>query len=174
MAPDSDPQPNSRRYFKIIDRSVDVALAAAPVPLHILDVGCRDGELLRELIERVPYANQYLGIDSSEANIQAARRAGDDRLDFIQATPEEMPFPAAHFDLVIASMSLQSWPRPAAALGEIARVLTDAGRFVLVDEGKPAEIEALLAGANFTIERRETVYRTGLLVPQVRAFIARA
>jgi ubiquinone/menaquinone biosynthesis C-methylase UbiE len=171
MAPDSDPQLNSRRYFKIVDRSVDVALSAAPVPLHVLDVGCGDGELLRELIERVPYANQYIGIDPSEANIEAARRAADERLDFVQASPDEMPFPAGHFDLVIASMSFSSWPRQLDTLREIARVLTESGRFVVVDDAKPAEVEALLIAAGFEIERRETIYRSGFVVPQVRAYI---
>jgi len=174
MAPDTDPQLHSRRYFKIIDRSVDVALAVAPVPLHVLDVGCGNGELLRELIERVPYANQYVGIDPSQGNIEAARHAADERLDFVQASADDMPFPAGHFDLVIASMLFSKSPSPGNALSEIARVLTDAGRFVLIDDAKPADIAALLAAAGFEIERRETVYRSRFVVPQVRAYVTGA
>lgn len=173
MARDPKP-PKIDKEFRIADRTVDVALAASPVPLRVLDVGCGSGVVLRELIDRVPYAEQYVGVDPSVELIAQARRAGDDRLDFVHAAPHEMPFPAGRFDLIVSSMVLHTWTRTDEALREIARVLSTAGRFVLVDEGKPAEITAQLERAGFAVERQEVVGRANLVVPRVRAYVAGA
>ena len=44
-----------------------------------------------------------------------------------------LPFRAGSFDAVVSSSSLHYWPRPDAALAEIARVLRPGGRLVVTD-----------------------------------------
>jgi ubiquinone/menaquinone biosynthesis C-methylase UbiE len=172
-----------RWHAKIVERSADVALASMPVPLRVLDVGCGTGALLRELIVRVPYCEAYVGLDPAPSMIAVARRGSDARITFVQAAAESLPFPDASFDLVVSSTSFDHWADQRAGVEELARVVADNGRVVLVDlaagwlasQGRarsPRKIGRLFADAGLRVERRETVYRLGFVLPYVRAFIA--
>jgi ubiquinone/menaquinone biosynthesis C-methylase UbiE len=52
MARESDELP--KWHEAVVERSADVAVAAMAVPLRVLDVGCGNGDLLREIVVRVP------------------------------------------------------------------------------------------------------------------------
>ena len=75
----------------------------APGPLAVLDAGCGNGRLARFLLERGEDAVDYVGVDSSAALIDAARKATPspgarfEVLDLIES-PEAIP--AGPFDLV--------------------------------------------------------------------------
>lgn len=172
-----------RWHAKIVERSADVALAAMPVPLRVLDVGCGTGALLREMIVRVPYSEAYVGLDPAPNMIAVARRGSDPRITFVCGAAEALPFPDASFDLVVTSTSFDHWADQRAGVEELARVVADNGRVVLVDlaagwlagQGRtrsPRKIARLLTEAGLQVDRRETVYRLGLVLPYVRAFIA--
>jgi ubiquinone/menaquinone biosynthesis C-methylase UbiE len=175
--------PVARWHATIVERTADAALAARPVPLRILDVGCGTGALLREMIARVPYAEAYVGVDPSASMISAGRSSADARVTFVRATAESLPFPDASFDLVVTCTSFDHWSDQRAGLAELARVVTDNGRVVLVDLAAawlpqrrrartPRKVHNLISAAGLRLERRETTYRIGCVLPLVRAFIA--
>jgi ubiquinone/menaquinone biosynthesis C-methylase UbiE len=162
----------ARRRAKVIAKVADVAMAAMPVPLRVLDIGCRDGRLVRELVERLPNVLEISGIDPVQAMVDAAREFTGGLPRFRQALPERLPFPDAHFDLVVTAMSFRHWADQERGLSEVARVLTPDGVFVLVDAKTGRDAVELLDHAQLRFERRETVYRRLGLVPAIRAFIA--
>src|SRR4051794_21599088 len=143
------------------------------VPLRVLDVGCGAGELLREMVVRVPYGEAFVGVDASPQVLAAARRAADPRMEFVLAPPESLPFDDASFDLVVAAAGLAGWRDAAAGVAELARVVTDTGRVVVTDRARSTRtVRALLERAGLAYERDETLVRSGFTVPYVRAFIA--
>lgn len=170
---------------RVAARTADVALAAVPVPLRVLDVGCGTGMLLRELTERLPNVLEMTGVDPSDDMLRVARYESPDRIRFLRSGAEQLPFANGHFDLVVSTLSFHHWHAQPAGLFEVARVLAPEGSFVLVDMSarwirrrgplaevrNPGEIVGSLRHAGLQVERTETVKRrVGL--PFVRAFIA--
>jgi ubiquinone/menaquinone biosynthesis C-methylase UbiE len=173
----------ARWHATIADRSADVALAAMPVPLRILDVGCGTGALLREMVIRVPYGEAYVGVDPAPTMLAVARRRADPRIAFVRAAAEALPFADASFDLIVTTASFDHWRDQRAGVAELARVVSDNGRVAVVDLAaswlpqrgrarRPRAIRALLTDVGLHVERRETLYRLGYALPLVRAFIA--
>ena len=174
------------RHPLVIERAADVALAAMAIPLRVLDVGCGDGHLLAELILRVPHAELYVGVDPVPDVISAEQRSAEPRLSVVRAAAEALPFPDASFDLVMATMSFAFWIDQRAGAAELARVVSDNGRVVVVESGKllsggpsgrnPArsvrDITHTLEAAGLRVERVETLHRSMLGGPSARAFIA--
>jgi ubiquinone/menaquinone biosynthesis C-methylase UbiE len=158
---------------RIFERVADTALAAMPVPLRMLDVGCGTGALLRELVVRVPYGESYVGVDPLPDAVSKARRMSDPRIAFVRAAAGALPFPAASFDLVVTTASLPHWSDPAAGVAELGRVLRANGRIVLVEVARTQRrIQTLVEAAGLRVERTETLHRSAFTVPLVRAFIA--
>jgi ubiquinone/menaquinone biosynthesis C-methylase UbiE len=123
-----------RLHQRIADRTVELALAVAPAPQRILDVGCGTGYLLRELAAQYPRAVELVGVDPAAGMIAAARAAaGDDRLRWVQGTAEELAFPDGFFGLVVSTTSFDHWADQQAGLEECARVLAPGGWLVLTD-----------------------------------------
>jgi ubiquinone/menaquinone biosynthesis C-methylase UbiE len=173
----------ARWHATVVERSADVALAAMPVPLRVLDVGCGTGALLREMVVRLPYGESYVGVDPAPRMLEVARLNSDPRIEFVRGVAEALPFPDASFDLVVTSTSFDHWADQRAGIAELARVVSDNGRVVLVDlaaawlpsRGRarsPRKVNALLRAAGLTVQRRETVFRFAFTVPFVRAFIS--
>ena len=123
-----------RLHQQIADRTAELALAVAPGPRRILDVGCGTGYLLRELAGRCPQAVELVGVDPAGGMIAAARAAGgDDRLRYVEGTAEGLPFAEGSFDLVVSTTSFDHWADQQAGLAECARVLVPGGWLVLTD-----------------------------------------
>ena len=176
---------HGRWSAKVAARSADVALAAVPVPLRVLDVGCGTGLLLRELTERVPNVLDMAGADPSEGMLRVAAQQSPEQIRFVRTGAESLPFADGSFDLVVSSLSFHHWASQPAGLAEVARVLAADGSFVLVDLSarwvrrkgplaevrNPGEIAEALGQAGLRVERRETVKRR-LGLPFIRAFIA--
>ena len=51
-------------------------------------------------------------------------------------TAEHLPYPDRRFDTVVSTWTLCTIPDPARALGEVARVLTQPGRFLFLEHGR--------------------------------------
>ena len=110
-------------HHQIADRTADLALACGPAPRRILDVGCGTGYLLGRLAARASQAEVLAGIDAAPAMIEAARGAAADvRLRFVVGVAEQLPWPAASFDLVVSTTSFDHWADQRAGLAECARV----------------------------------------------------
>lgn len=112
----------------------------------VLEVGCGTAKLLNRLARTMP-SMTGVGVDlSSEMLVQARRKTPcGDRLQFIQADVTALPFEAASFDIAVCSISFLHYPEPELALGEIARVLKQNGKFYLADFTPPkwANAEAI-------------------------------
>lgn len=116
--------------------SYDVlAMAAARAGgANILDVGCGDGNLIAELLERIPAPVRITGIDTSSAEIEIARRRYDrePRVTLTVGDARALPYPDAAFDCVVAHQFLNLFPEIDSVLDEIARVLTPGGDLIFV------------------------------------------
>ncbi len=95
------------------------ALARVPAGAAVLDIGARDGGLLRVLPDRV----RYQGIE-----IDPAYAAPDVRIHDIS---QGIPFAADCYDFVFCLEVLEHLPNPFGTLSEIHRVLRTGGVLVL-------------------------------------------
>jgi ubiquinone/menaquinone biosynthesis C-methylase UbiE len=76
------------------------------------------------------------GIELSPAMLAIARQRAADLgrdADLREGDAEHLPFADASFDTVICSLSLCTIPHPAAAIGEMKRVMVPGGRLLLLD-----------------------------------------
>jgi ubiquinone/menaquinone biosynthesis C-methylase UbiE len=98
---------------------------------RMLDVGCGNGSLARELARRGAHVT---GVDASAPVIvRARRREAQEPLGIVYhvADAERMePIRNGCFDLAVSCMALQDIPEAAAAIREVARALKPRGRFV--------------------------------------------
>jgi SAM-dependent methyltransferase len=93
-------------------------------PGRILDVGCGEGRLTRDLKRR---GHDVVGVDVAPQLVELAQ-ARDPRGDYRIAAAERLPFSDATFDVVVAFNVLMNVDEPARAVAESARVLADGGR----------------------------------------------
>ncbi len=101
------------------------------VPLsgqRIIELGCGNARLARNLLQRFAACHvTALEVDAAQHAKNLERpQAG---LDFLAAGAQDIPFPAARFDLALMLKSLHHVPLPllAQALSEVARVLKPGG-----------------------------------------------
>lgn len=122
-----------RRYRRLEQpRAAAAALLDLTPSDRLLDVGCGTGITVRSLAARVERA---AGIDISPSMIEYAREQTQDarNVEFTVAESSELPFADASFTVVLCTFSFHHYPRPAASVQEMARVLVDGGRIVLAD-----------------------------------------
>ena len=113
----------------------DQAVLAAIGPCHgldVLDAGCGEGYLTREIASRG--AHQVTGADKSPALIAAARAAsaGQSAACFREADLAALPFSDDSFDLAVVNHVLNDLPDVVGPVGELARVLRPGGRLVVL------------------------------------------
>lgn len=105
---------------------------------RVLDIGTGSGRLAIELARAKGANFEITGIDISEDMLRRAgenaRRAGvADKLEFIQANADALPFPDKYFDLVVSYASLHHWLRPERVFREARRVARDGGTVIIRD-----------------------------------------
>ncbi|TVZ01579.1 class I SAM-dependent methyltransferase [Trebonia kvetii] len=83
-----------------------------------------------------PAETPVTGIELSPGMVAIARRRAADigrDFDLLEGDAEHLPFGDASFDTVVCALSLCTIPDPAAAIGEMRRVLVPGGRLLLLD-----------------------------------------
>jgi SAM-dependent methyltransferase len=101
---------------------------------RVLDVGCGLGGKTAWYAEAG--ARRVHGVDLAWEHVRqaarfAAARGVAGRVDLVRADAMRLPFPDAAFDVVTANDSMEHFADPAAALGELSRVLRPGGRLCL-------------------------------------------
>ncbi len=118
----------------------------------VLDVAAGQGTSATHLAQR--FGCTVLGIEYSHVAVeratQAAQAAGIAHLvAFEQGDAEQLPVPAASFDVVVCECAFCTFPNKAMAASEFQRVLLPGGRLGLSDltrkEEIPVELQGLLA-----------------------------
>lgn len=95
----------------------------------VLEVGCGNGLVWRENLERIPPGWRLTLTDLSAGMVDAAQAALGERGEYAVADVQELPFGDESFDAVIANHMLFHVEDRPRALGEIARVLRPGGKF---------------------------------------------
>jgi ubiquinone/menaquinone biosynthesis C-methylase UbiE len=136
-------------HFNLLKRlqSLDIMAAIDAQPEDwILDFGCGAGYITVELAKS---AKRTIGIDVnpyvSRIKIPTSLQ---DRLEFLRAEGNNLPFPSASFDKILASEVLPMISDPGRFLAEIKRVIKPGGHLVVVNgTGLPAIREAYRSGS---------------------------
>lgn len=104
--------------------------------LRLLDVGCGPGSITRGLAERLA-PGRVVGLDLSAETLATARQEAAARglanLEYREGSAYQIPFADASFDVAYAHQVLQHLREPAAALGEMLRVLEPGGLLAVRD-----------------------------------------
>lgn len=145
--------------FKDVDRAADFAMFASCLQLiesipffaeckresyrllgaapgrRILDLGCGLGDDAAALAELVAAGGAVVGVDGSQAMIEAARQrhGGVEGLSFEVANAAALPFDDASFDACRIDRVLQHIADPAPVVRELVRVLRPDGVLVAYD-----------------------------------------
>jgi ubiquinone/menaquinone biosynthesis C-methylase UbiE len=115
-----------------------------------LDVGCGTGFPLIELAHVHGPSSHFTGIDIWIDALARARVKlelhGLTNVDIVETDVTSMPFPDAHFDLVVSNIGINNFPDARAALRECRRVAKTGARLVLTTnaQGHFAALYALL------------------------------
>lgn len=132
------------------------AIGELPSGSAVLDIPTGGGVALRGI--RPGQGIRYVAADISPDMLERARRAArehgvEEQVEFETADVERLPFGVGEFDRVISFAGLHCFPRPRAAVLEIARVLRGGGDFTgsvfLTDTGiryKPGIVAGRVAG----------------------------
>jgi len=151
---------------------------------QVLDVGCGRGLLLCGAAKRVT-TGHVTGIDiwsnvDMGGNSMAATQYNveieclTDRCTLVSAGAQEMPFPDAHFDVIVSNLCLHNIydaPTRRRALDEIVRVLKPGGQAVLSDYKLTSEYAKHLRAAGFEVtKKRGSIWAT---FPPLAVVIAR-
>ena len=99
----------------------------------LLDVGCGTGYAVHTA-SMILSNGKACGIDISPQMITIAEsKSESDRVEFICAGAEDIPYPENTFDYVMCSNSFHHYPDPVRALDEMRRVLVPNGRLVIFE-----------------------------------------
>jgi ubiquinone/menaquinone biosynthesis C-methylase UbiE len=119
------------------------------------------------------------GIELSPAMLAIARQraaALGREVDLREGDAEHLSFGDASFDTVVCALSLCTIPRPAAAIGEMKRVLVPGGRLLLLDhigstwppiyaaQWLLEQVTSRAAGEHFTRRQLPLIQATGLQI----------
>lgn len=148
----------------------------------VLEIAAGTGRNLRYY----PTACQITAVDFSPAMLGVARSRADRlglTIPFLVMDAEALAFPEQSFDTVLSSLSLCTFPEPAAALQEMARVCRRGGRILLLEHGRSdvewlgrwqdhrADRHAKALGCRWNREPLDLVRRAGLrLIASQRHF----
>jgi malonyl-CoA O-methyltransferase len=130
----------AKKLFALLKDRQDLA--------KILDVGCGTGALAEMLADKYP-RSEIFGVDIAEGMVEvASEKIKGEKVRFLHADAEHLPFNSQEFDLVVSSLSLQ-WMNAQSVFEQVSRVLKQGGSFYFSTFG-PATLEEL-RGKNLSV-----------------------
>src|SRR5881394_2566771 len=121
----------------------------------VLDVGCGPGYVAGAAAKRGATSR---GLDFSKEMVAIAQKKFP-RIEFREGDAQNLPFPDASFDRVVANFALLHLAKPERAMAEACRVLTPGGRFGFTTWAKISENpfvklvdDAIQAHANLEVD----------------------
>ncbi len=110
---------------------------------NLLELGAGTGALWRENLGRLPAGVRLTLTDLSAGMVgkEWESLGADRRFWFARVDAQAIPFPTAHFDLVIANHFLYHVPDRARAIAEIRRVLKPGGKLYAATNGERHVVE---------------------------------
>lgn len=166
------------RYFvwKILRRGIKGG--------RVLDIGTGSGRLAIALAKTRGSHFEIIGLDISPNMLQKAgenaRQAGvADKIKFVLANADSLPFPDGYFDLVISYASLHHWLRPALVFKEVWRVVKRGGAVIIRDNrrvyGNPFWEAFIWVISRFMNRRHRENWpkaiRASYTIPEVKAIL---
>jgi trans-aconitate methyltransferase len=142
---DPDRYARNARFVSDLGKPV-IHLLAPRRGERILDLGCGDGVLAAELVSR---GCEVVGVDSSEMQVAAARKAG---VDARVIAGEALQF-RDEFDAVFSNAALHWMLRPDEVIAGVWRALRRGGRFV-AEMGGHGCVETIKAALLDALKRR--------------------
>lgn len=105
---------------------------------RVLDAGCGDGFFTQLLYRRMNNGGQLIAFDRSAEYLHLAQQQvqpdeRDPAVQFQLGDVQQLPFPAASFDLIWCAHSMQSFHDPKEALREFRRVLRPGGTIAILE-----------------------------------------
>lgn len=107
----------------------------------LLDVGCGPGSVLQLLADT---ELALWGIDLSEQMIAEARKRLGGRAQLAVGDAQQLPFAKGSMNMIVCNASFHHYPRPAAVLAEMARVLTPGGVLIMGETNPPLLLRLVL------------------------------
>ena len=104
---------------------------------HVLDVATGTGLVAEALLAR---GFRVTGLDQSPEMLSRARARFGGRVELVEGSAEELPFPDASFDHLTFTYLLRYVDDPGATLAELARVVRPGGTLAMVEFGLPRGI----------------------------------
>ncbi len=123
-------------------RRFAVARLALPEQARVLDLATGTGDLALEVARRTHCSVRVVGVDFSEQMLRLAGgkllRAGyGERVRWVCACGEKMPFPDGTFHAVLIAFGIRNFPDRTVGLRELRRVLTEGGMLVILELTMP-------------------------------------
>jgi len=122
-----------------------VAFSGLAPGQDVLDVACGPGTAAFAAARAVGKSGRVTGADLSPGMLQEAgarARRQDLTISFLESNVESLPFPDGSFDAVISQLGLMLFPRPDAALREMARVAKPGGTVACLVQGRKEKMLA--------------------------------
>jgi demethylmenaquinone methyltransferase/2-methoxy-6-polyprenyl-1,4-benzoquinol methylase len=103
-----------------------------------LDVAGGTGDVAFRIAKAAPADAEIVVLDINGDMLEVGRdraveRGLSDKVEFVQANAESLPFPDAHFDAYTIAFGIRNVPRIETALAEAFRVLRPGGRFLCLE-----------------------------------------
>jgi demethylmenaquinone methyltransferase/2-methoxy-6-polyprenyl-1,4-benzoquinol methylase len=120
-----------------------IKMVAEKNPKSILDIATGTGDLAIQFAEKTS-AERIVGLDISEGMLSVARKKVSEKkisekIEFVQADSEALPFDDNTFDAITVSFGIRNFENLEKGLSEILRVLKKDGIFVILETSVPTK-----------------------------------